>query len=184
MTSFADSWEHQEFLKISKQHLDALDATRVRPDAVIGVDNWNNLKVASVFAAIAVEAALNDYILAHCLSLRKPYLQDVFGDITKRFLRGSVDAKVEFLREHWPDEIPSPLVKDVKRLFVIRNRIVHRTGEYPARHESDDGNAVMKNSSLSNEEMQHMRRHYDIARDFLSRFWFPGARELDQPPRS
>ena len=41
----------------------------------------------------------------------------------------------------------------------------------------------MKNSPLSNDDMQHMLRHHEIASDFLSRFWLPGSRELEQPGR-
>jgi hypothetical protein len=184
MMSFADSPEHQELLNISKQHLDALDRSRVRADAIIGVDNASKLKVATVFAATAIEAALNDYILSHCLPLGRPYLQDIFGDITKRYLFGPVREKIQLLRDHWPDQFPSALLNDVRKLFEIRNRIMHRTGEFLSRDDAHGGNAVMKNRPLTNDDMQHMLRHYDIAHDFLSRFWFPGSRELEQPAHS
>ena len=77
MTSFADSWEFQELLSISKQHRDAVDSSRVHPDAVVGIDNWNTLRVSTVFAAISIEAAFNDFILTHCLFVETPYLQEL-----------------------------------------------------------------------------------------------------------
>ena len=75
MTSFADSWEHRELLRIAKEHLDSLDRSRVRPDAIIGFDNLAKLKVTTVFAATAVEAALNDFVLIHDFLLKQPRLQ-------------------------------------------------------------------------------------------------------------
>jgi hypothetical protein len=183
MTSFADSWEYQELLNIAKEHLDSLDRSRVHSDAIIGVDNFSKMKVSAVFAAVAIEAALNDFVLIHCLFLEQPYLQGVLGDITENFLRASVHQKINLVRDHWPDEFPTDLLKDVRELFRIRNRITHQTHEFQTGNYATNGQAVMKNCPLTNDEMQHMLRHYDIARDFLSRFWLPGNREFSQPLR-
>jgi hypothetical protein len=178
--SFVDSWQYQELLNISKQHRDAVDATRVHADAIIGIDNWNTLQVSTVFAAISIEAAVNDYILFHCLCLEMPYLQEVFGEITKNYLRGSVHQKLKLVTEHWPDEFPATLLQDVRELFRLRNWITHQTNEFLSANKTDDGKAVMQSRQLTNDEMQHMLRHYDIAYDFMSRFWLPGSRELNQ----
>ncbi len=178
MTSFADSWEHKELLGIAKQHLDSVDRTRVSKEHVIGVDNHKTLMVATVFSAISIEAALNDYVLIHCNFLDVPYLQGVFGDISADYLRGSIQKKINLVRDHWPDEFPDNLLKDVRELFRIRNRIAHQSGTFVPSFESDDGNAMVRNRPLTSEEMQHMLRHYDIAHDFLGRFWLPGTREL------
>ena len=182
MTSFADSWEYQELLAISKDHLDSLDPARVRQDVIIGTDNYAKLKVSTVFAAISIEAALNNFILMHCLFIDTPYLQEVFGTITEKFRRSSIHEKIALLRKNWPDEIPDALIEDVKELFRIRNRVTHESGEFITANRSEDGSAVVKNRPLTNKEMQHMRRHHDIAHDFLSRFWFPGNRELNHRP--
>jgi hypothetical protein len=181
MASFVDSWEHKELLNISKQHRDAVDPNRVRADAVIGIDNWSTLKVSTVFAAIAIEAALNDYVLIHCLFLETPYLQDFFGDVTKNYLRASVQQKLKLVVDHWPDEFPTTLLQDVRELFRLRNWITHQTSVFLSVNETDDAKAVVQNRGLTNDEMQHMLRHYDIAYDFMSRFWLPGDRELNQP---
>ena len=183
MTSFADSWEYQELLGISKQHLDAVDRTRVRPDAIIGADNFNTLRVSTVFAAISIEAAINDYILIHCLFVETPYLQNVFGEITKSYLRSSVLQKLKLVTDHWPDEFPATLLQDVRRLFEIRNRVTHQTGRFTSAKEAADSRSRVDNSPLTNDEMQHMLQHYEIAHDFLSCFWLPGDRELDQPAK-
>jgi hypothetical protein len=173
MTSFANSWEHQELLKIAKEHLDSLDRSRIRSDAVIGFDNVAKLKVSTVFAAIAVEAALNDFVLIHDSLLRQPHLQ--------RGLRAFVHKKIEWVCDHWPDKFPDMLLQDVHKLFKIRNRIVHQTKEYLTANDTTNEKAVVRNRPLTNDDMQHMLRHYDIACDFLSRFWLPGSRELGGP---
>jgi hypothetical protein len=182
MTSFSESYEHQELLQISKQHLDSLDNSRISDDAVIGTDNVAKLKVATVFAAIAIEAALNDFILGHCLLVGGSYLQQVFGELARRFARGSVFHKVSLLSEHWSDPFPQPLVADVRRLFEIRNKVIHQSGEFSPRGDATGDRAVLTNRPLTNAELEHMRRHHDIALDFLSRFWLPGARELGALP--
>lgn len=184
MPSFVDSWDYQELLAISKDHLDSMDAARVRPDAIIGTDNYAKLKVSTVFAAIAIEAALNNFVLIHCLFVDEPYLQEVFGTVTKNFLRSSVHEKIKLLRRNWPDEFPDDLIKDVKELFRIRNRVTHESDEFISAARSDDGKAMIQNRPLTNDEMQHMRRHHDIAYDLLSRFWFPGNRELNHVPQT
>jgi hypothetical protein len=180
MSSFAQNYQHQCLLAISRRHREALDSTRVYDGKVIGQENWDNLAVSTVFAAIAIEAALNDYVLSHCLFVDVPYLQEVFGKVTEHFLRGSVQNKIELLVRRWPDPIPEELLKDVRELIRIRNRITHQTGEFRAASESDDGRSRMTNRTLTAGEMWHMLRHHEIARDFLSRFWLPGNRELQQ----
>lgn len=180
MTSFADSWQYQELLAISKDHLDSLDHTRVRSDTVIGNDNLAKLKVSTVFAAISLEAALNNFILVHCLHIENAYLQGMFGKITKQYLLCSVHEKISLIRQCWPEVFPDSLVADVKEMFRIRNRVTHESDEIVANADSKGGGPVVKNRPLTNDQMQHMRRHYDISRDFLSRFWFPGDRELNQ----
>ena len=179
MTSFVDSWEYQALLNISKQHLDALDRTRVREDTIIGIDNYNTLMVSTVFAAISIEAALNNYILIHCLFLDKPYLQEVFGDITENYLRVPIHKKINLVRDHWPDGFPAKLLQDVREMFRIRNHITHQSGELLTANDADDGNAKMRNRPLTDDDMRHMLRHHDIAYDFLSCFWLPGTRELE-----
>jgi hypothetical protein len=126
--SFAESWEYQELLGISKEARESVDPERVWPHAIVGADNFNHLRVSTVFAAISIEAALNDYILVHCLFVETSYLQSVFGEITTSFLWAPVRKKVAFLKEHWPDEIPPALLKDVEQLFKIRNQVTHQTG--------------------------------------------------------
>ena len=185
MTSFADSWVYQELLAISKTHVDSLDPGRVSPDAIIGTDNWAKLKVSTVFAAIAIEAALNNFILMHCLFIDRPYLQEIFGTLTTSFLRSSVHEKIKLLRRNWPDDFPDDLIRDVKELFRIRNRVTHESDEFLSATRSAEGAPVVQNRPLTNDGMQHMRRHHDIAYDFLSSFWFPGDRELNSvPPRA
>ena len=179
MTSFVDSWQYTSLLNIAKDNRDAIDDARITDEGVIGVDNHNRLMVSTVFSAITIEAALNDYTLIHCNFLDVPYLQGVFGDIVKDYLRGSIHKKIELLRKHWPDEIPPKLVKDVKELIRIRNLIAHQTGEFVPAFKSDTGDAMMTNRPLTGDEMLHMLKHYDIAYDFLSRFWLPGSREID-----
>ncbi|HUT88548.1 MAG TPA: hypothetical protein VMY37_03575 [Thermoguttaceae bacterium] len=178
MTSFVDSWQYTSLLDIARSHRDAIDDERITPEGVIGVDNHNRLMVSTVFSAITIEAALNDYTLIHCNFLDVPYLQGIFGDIASDYLRGSIHKKIDLLRRHWPDEIPSEVIKEVKELIRIRNRIAHQTGEFVRSFKSDTGDAVMTNRPLTGDEMLHMLRHYDIAYDFLSRFWLPGSREL------
>ena len=180
MPSFADSWEFQELLNISKQHRDAVDPSRVRPDAVIGTDNWNTLRVSTVFAAISIEAGFNDFILSHCLFVETPYLQEFFGTVTDRFLMASVHDKLKLVVEHWPVGFPDELLRDVRKLFEIRNRVTHQKGRFQSGDETADNRSVLRNDPLSNDEMQHMLRHHEIAHDFLSRFWLPGTRELEQ----
>ena len=166
MTSFADSWELQELLRISKQHRDAVDSSRVFEGIVVGTDNWSTLRVSTVFAAISIEAALNDYILSHCLFVETPYLQSAFGEITKHYLRASVRDKIEFLTENWPDDFPAQLLTNVRRLFDIRNLITHRRGRFTPAKDSDDGKSRMSNRSITREDLWHMLDHYEIAHDF------------------
>lgn len=183
MTSFVDDFQYRELLAISKEHLDSLDLSRVRPDAVIGVDNYAKLKVSTVFAAISIEAAVNNFILMHCLFLQQPYLQEVFGTIATKFLRSSIHDKIKVLRQNWPDEFPDDLIHDVRELFRIRNQVTHLSDEFVTKARSSDGKTCVRNRPPTNVDMQHMRRHYEIAYDFLSRFWFPGDRELQHVPK-
>ncbi len=183
MTSFADSWEFQELLAISKQARESVDSARVWPHAIAGIDNWNHLRVSTVFAAISIEAALNDYVLFHCLFVETPYLQSVFGEITKSFLRSSWQHKLKLVNEHWPDKFPSALLTDIRRLFEIRNAVTHQTGRFTPARSSPDSTSRINNNPPTNDDMQHMLRHHEIAHDFLSRFWVPGTREVGQPAK-
>ena len=178
MTSFVDSYEYKSLLDIAKQNRDAIDDARITTEGVIGVDNHNRLMISTVFSAITIEAALNDYTLIHCNFLDSPYLEGVFGDITTDFLRGSVHKKIELMRTHWPDEMTADLIKEVKELIRIRNRIAHQSGQFIPSFKSDTGGAMMTNRPLAGDDMLHMLRHHDIAYDFLGRFWLPGNREL------
>ena len=178
MTSFGDSWQHMELLSISKSHLDQLDPSRVNDEHVIGTDSLANLKVSTAFAAITIEAALNDYLLTHCLFIERPYLQEIFKTLTKKFLRASVPEKIRLLRQNWPDEFPDDLIRDVNELFRIRNRVTHQSGEFDTANETGS-NSQVRNNPLTAADMQHMRRHHEIAMDFLGRFWLPGDRELN-----
>jgi len=180
MSSFAQNYQHQCLLEISRRHREAVDSTRVYYGKVIGQDNWDNLAVSTVFAAIAIEAALNDYVLSHCLFVEAPYLQEVFGEITENFLRAPVHNKIKLLTSRWPDPFPKELLKDVQELIRIRNRITHQTGEFRTANETADRRGQMTNRALTAEDMSHMLRHHEIACDFLGRFWFPGNRELQQ----
>lgn len=180
MSSFAENYQHQCLLEISRRHREAVDPTRIYDGKVIGRANWDNLAVSTVFAAIAIEAALNDYVLSHCLFVDTPYLQEVFGEFTEHFLRGSVQNKLKLLVDRWPDPFPEQLLKDVRELIRIRNRIAHQTGEFRTANESADRRGKMTNRALTADEIWHTLRHHEIARDFLERFWLPGTRELRQ----
>ncbi len=178
MTTFAQNNQHQCLLEISRRHRDAVDTTRVYDGKVIGQDNWDNLAVSTMFAAIAIEAALNDYVLSHCLFVETPYLQEVFEKVVAHFLRGPVQNKIKLLTERWPDPFPQELLKDVQEIIRIRNRIAHQTGEFRTANETVDRRSEMTNRALTADDMWHMLRHHEIARDFLGRFWLPGDREL------
>jgi hypothetical protein len=180
MPSFAENYQHQCLLEISRRHREAVDSARVYEGKVIGQDNWDNLAVSTVFAAVAIEAALNDYVLSHCLFVAFPYLQEVFGEVTGHFLRGSIQNKLKLLTDRWPDPFPDQLLKDVRELIRVRNRIAHQTGEFRTANETADRQSAMTNRGLTADEMWHMLRHYEIARDFLARFWLPGNREMQQ----
>jgi hypothetical protein len=179
MTSFVDNWPHRELLNISKSHLDAIDRSRIIEGSVVGLDNHANLKVSTVFAAIAIEAALNDYVLTHCVFLEKPYLQEIFGSITSSFLRSSVQQKINLVRDNWPTPFPEELIADVRNLFRIRNRVTHESGTYVTANFSYEGGAFVRNNPLSKEDNAHMLRHHEIAFSFLEHFWLPGNRELE-----
>ncbi len=118
--------------------------SRVRPDAVIGVDNYAKLKVSTVFAAISIEAAVNNFILMHCLFLQQPYLQEVFGTIATKFLRSSIHDKIKVLRQNWPDEFPDDLMHDVREPFRIRNQVTHLSDEFVTKARSSDGKKCVR----------------------------------------
>jgi len=182
--SFAESWQYSELLEISKSHLDQLDRSRDVDGRIVGMDNFAKLKVSTVFAAIAVEAALNDYLLCHCLLARPQYLQKFFGAVTKRFLWARPEEKIDLLKKSWNEEFPSGLLRDVRRLFEIRNRIIHQTSEFRVSEEPGRDTATMTSRyPISQDDIQEMLRHYDVARDFLSRFWLPGNSQLSQGQR-
>jgi len=180
MPSFAENYQHKSLLEISRRHRESVDGTRVCNGKVIGQDNQENLAVSTVFAAIAIEASLNDFVLSHCLFVELPYLQEVFSDFAEKYLRGSVQNKIDMLIKRWPDPFPKELVSSVKELFQIRNRITHQTGKFQTSNETEIRRGQMTNMQLTSTEMTHMLRHSDIAFDFLSRFWLPGNREVLQ----
>lgn len=180
MPSFADNYQHHCLLEIARRHREAVDPARVYDNKVIGQGNWDNLAVSTVFAAVAIEAALNDFVLSHCLFVEAPYLQEVFGEVTGHFLRGSVQNKLKLLTDRWPDPFPDLLLQDVRELIRIRNRIAHQAGEFRTANETAARRSEMANRPLTADEVWHMLRHYEVARDFLSRFGLPGNRELQQ----
>lgn len=180
MSSFAKNYSHRCLLEISRRHREAVDPNRVYDGKVIGQDNWDNLAVSTVFAAVAIEAALNDFLLSHCMFVELPYLQEVFAEITEQFLRSSIHNKLNLLQRRWSTPFPDDLIKDVRELIRIRNRITHQTGVFRTTNETGTDRSEMTNNPLTAEDMCHMLRHYEIARDLLSRFWLPGNREVQQ----
>jgi len=179
MTSFKDSWQHRELLDISKAHLDAIDRNRMTSDGVIiGNDNYANLKVSTVFAAIAMEAAINDFLQIHCLFVDKPYLQEFFVSVTDRFLFARVDERLAVVRRCLDGKFPDALISDARRLFQIRNRVVHQSGEFIDR-DKENGLKSLTNRPLDADSLRHMLRHHEIADEFLGSFWLPGTRELE-----
>jgi hypothetical protein len=180
VTTFTDSYEYQNLLSISKAHLDALDRTRFINGRVIGQDNFNNLSVATVFACVAVETALNDYLASHFLFIDNRYLQAFFAEAKRGLLRSDVPTKIKTVKKFWPDDIPQDVIADVLAMFEIRNRIVHQTPELKLAKDSSDGHAYMGNSRLTEKDMAHMLLHHEIASRFLGLFWIPGSRELEQ----
>lgn len=186
MATFAESWEYQNDLSIAKDSLDALDHTRIYDDKIIGQDNFNRLRVSTVFSCIAVEKALNDFLMIHFLFLDNVYLQAFFAEGRDRMLRADVGTKLKTVSRFWPDPFPDDLLNDVRKMFQIRNRIVHQTPTLQTRRDSDDGKSTMSNSRITGEEMNHMLRHHEIASRYLGLFWLPGNRELQQwsPPES
>jgi hypothetical protein len=117
MPSFAENYQHRCLLEVSRRHREAVDPARVYDGKVIRQDNWDNLAISTVFAAVAIEAALNDYVLSHCLFVEPAYLQEVFGEVTWHFLRGSVQNKLKLLIDRWPDPFPEQMLKDVRELI-------------------------------------------------------------------
>jgi hypothetical protein len=179
MAGFASVYSQNCLLDIAKTHLDAIDRTRMDDGVVIGQDNFDRLLVATVFAAIAIEASLNDYVLSHCLFLENRYFQSFFGEITTNALRGPMDSKLKLLRQHWSSAFPDAIIGDVRRLFEIRNKIIHQQGIFSATKAEDDG-ATMTNFRLTADEMRHMLTHHEIATTFLSMFFLPGNQEVQQ----
>ena|SRR3972149_534445 len=178
--NFAEHFEIRELLDISKAHLDALDRSRMSDGVVIGNDNFANLKVATIFSGIAIEAALNDFIQIHCLFIHEPYMQSFFAEVTTHYLWAGMDRKIKLLRKCWHISFPDELINDVMKLIGIRNRIVHQTGRFKPDQNRSHGISALSNYPLTADKMRHMLRHYDIAKDFLSLFWLPGDIELQQ----
>jgi hypothetical protein len=181
MSVFAEYYPIKCLLEISKRHREAVDSSRVYDGKVIGQDNWDNLAVSTVFAAMAIEAALNDYVLSHCLFLEAPYLQKVFGEVTEQYLYSSIQKKIDLLAKCWSQEIPQELVNNVRDLIRIRNRVAHQTGELRTANECNGGRPQMSNRLLTQAETWQMLGHYEVAQNFLNRFWLPGNREFEHP---
>jgi hypothetical protein len=152
MPSFAEYYPIQCLLEISRKHRDAVDPSRIRDGKVIGQDNWDNLAVSSVFAAISIEAALNDYLLCHCLFLELPALQQFFGGVMETFLRSRFDIKLGLLKKCWSRELPSDLLTKVGGVIRVRNRIAHQTGEFITAGDREDGRAALMNHRLTEAE--------------------------------
>lgn len=96
-STFAASWQIQELLQISKSHLDAVNRSRMRDGVVIGNDNFANLMVSTVFAAVAIETAFNEFIQVHCLFIDIPYLQTFYAEFTERYLWARTDDKIKLV---------------------------------------------------------------------------------------
>lgn len=178
--NYAKNYEHKCLLDISRRHREAVDDSRVYDGKVIGQDNWDTLAVSTVFAAIAIEAALNDFVLSHCLFMERPYLQGVIGDVAKQYLRSApIHKKLDLVHNHWPDPIPPALLTDVRRLIDIRNRITHQKPEFRPAETVVSRSLMTGLPGVPNTDLLHMLQHYEIAHDLLSRFWTPGAREME-----
>lgn len=179
-SGFAASPAIQELLQISKSHLDAVDRSRMHDGVVVGNDNFANLMVSTVFAAVAIETAFNEFIQIHCLFINVPYLQSFYANLTERYLWARTDDKINLVQECWPTPFPDGLIKEVRELFRIRNRVTHQTGRLKPVEDRSHGIESLTNKPLDANAMRHMLRHYEIAHDFLSHFGLPGNAELSQ----
>jgi hypothetical protein len=126
--SFANDWQIRELLDISKSQLDAIDRSRLPDGRVIGLDNFAKLKISMVFAALAIESALNHFIQIHSLLPREPYLQTFIAEVSNRFLWARTDQKLSLLKKCWSSPFPENMISDVTRLIEIRNKVVHEKG--------------------------------------------------------
>jgi hypothetical protein len=87
--------------------------------------------VTIVFAAAAVEAALNAFISRPILRIEDPATREFFGLLIHRHLRGSAPSKLMFLRKVWAGaEANSEVLKRVDQLFLARNALLHITPDY------------------------------------------------------
>ncbi len=103
---------------------------------VVGNDNFANLLVSTVFAAVAIETAFNEFIQVHCLFIDVPYLQSFYANLTERYLWARTDDKINLVQECWPTPFPDGLITEVRELFRVRNRVTHQTGRPKARRRS------------------------------------------------
>lgn len=178
--SFYESWQHRALLDISKSHLDAIDRSRIDDEGVIvGLGNLANLQVSTVFAAIAIEASINDCLMGHCLMIENPYLSTFFSTVLKRYLMGRIHDKISLIHRCWSESLNAETVKEAKKLFTIRNRIVHQSGEF-IHHDAEFGLKGLSGAGLTGDELRHMLDHHEIAKDFLDSFWMPGAKQLQK----
>lgn len=180
MSTYADSWIHTRMLEIARAHRDALDTERVIDGCVIGQDNFDKLYVSTVFSALAIERAVNDFIQTHALFSDLPYFQKFFGLAVEQLLWLRNDRKLKLVTDFYSGEVDGTLLEEVKRLIKIRNSIVHPKGEFKSSRESDDGRSCLSTSGLSEENVKHMLGHVEIAERFLGSFGPPGTNELDQ----
>jgi len=182
MSKYSDSWVHTRMLSIAQDSLDRVERSRVREDTVIGMDNWDRLYVSTVFSAIAIEAAINDFLQIHCLFAHSPYLQEFFGKAVDALTRLSTPEKIKLVKKFSSCTIEQDLLDEVRRLIEIRNRIIHQKGEFTPGHKREEGTASLSLalSPVKDGEIVHMMRHPDIARRFLSSFGSPGTAELDR----
>lgn len=138
--------------------------------------------MSTVFSAISIEAAINDFLQTHCLFVQSPYLQEFFGEAIDALMRLPTPRKLDLVKKFSTYAIEQDLRKDVQRLIEIRNRIIHQKGEFTPCHKNEDGTAALTQSlsPLRDGDIVHMLRHVEIARTFLSTFGSPGSAELDQ----
>lgn len=179
-SGFAASPAIQELLQISKSHLDAVDRSRMHDGIVVGNDNFANLMVSTVFAAVAIETAFNQFIQVHCLFVDLPYLQTFYANLTERYLWARIDEKINLVQGCWPTPFPDGLIREVRELFRVRNRVTHQTGRLMPVEDRSHGIESLTNKPLDADEMRHMLQHYEIALVFLSHFGLPGNAALRQ----
>ncbi len=181
MNTYADSWIHTRMLEIAQEHFDALDRSRVCNGRVTGLDNFDKLFVSTIFSAIAIETAVNDFLQVHSLFADIPYLQEFFGRAVDSLLWENSTKKLELVKRFSCRKPDKALVGEIKRLIKIRNKITHQKGEFTPAHQNDSNeDSLSVGSPLDGDDIRHMLLHVDLARRFLQSFGPPGSAELEQ----